>query len=241
MKLIQQDLGHSEAETILSALPVPRRNTYLHLAKQHGGTDTDIDILAAYLYVWNGFMASVVDRTTGEVSVLLRNFIDSRFREWNSSPPRNGSPNWLEHPEAPLTQLALPEGRSRLADLAHCDSAFSPPSHDDYVAGLTFGIWVHLLPKPHAGNKNPRVVLWNEALEPHVHKLNRVEFQQYAMLVKDMRNRATHRRPLIKDIPKLEKTHQFSIELAKAINPKMGVWMRSERWIPEALKQFPAK
>lgn len=38
MKLIQQDLGHSEAETILSALPVPRRNTYLHLVKQHGGT-----------------------------------------------------------------------------------------------------------------------------------------------------------------------------------------------------------
>lgn len=75
MKLIQHELGHSEAETILGALPLPRRSTYLNLAKQHGDTGTDIDILAAHLYVWNGFMASVVDRTTGEVEVLLRNFI----------------------------------------------------------------------------------------------------------------------------------------------------------------------
>lgn len=38
MKLIQQELGHSEAETILSALPLPRQNTDLSLIKQHRST-----------------------------------------------------------------------------------------------------------------------------------------------------------------------------------------------------------
>lgn len=50
------------------------------------------------------------------------------------------------------------------------------------MAGLTFGQWVHLLPKPHAGERNARVILWNEALEPNLslygqNSTNRRRFQ----------------------------------------------------------------
>lgn len=76
-------------------------------------------------------------------------------------------------------------------------------TQDDSLAGLTFGQWVHLLPKPHAGDRNARVVLWDEALEPNLspygqNSTNRRRFQSQALAVKELRNRATHRRPLVK-------------------------------------------
>lgn len=76
-------------------------------------------------------------------------------------------------------------------------------TQDDSLAGLTFGQWVHLLPKPHAGERNARVILWNEALEPNLSPYgrsssNRRRFQSQALAVKELRNRATHRRPLVK-------------------------------------------
>lgn len=239
MKVYSNEITSNEASAIMAALPDGRRNTYLKIAQKNSSLDPTI--AAARLYVWNGYLASVVDRATGEVEVLLRNCIDEGFSEWNSAPQQNGSREWLLFPEGALSEIVTPAENKPLTEYAHLSTVQGAPVHDDYVAGLTFGNWVHLLPKPHAKENNPRVILWNEALEPRVRGLNRVNFQKRAMFVKDIRNRATHRRPLIKDIRAIEKVHQSCVELSRAMNPELGEWIRNERWIPEALKQSPLK
>lgn len=241
MELYKNVITDNVAKEIMSALPQGRSDTYLNIARGNPRPSVREEVLAARLYVWNGYLASAVDRITGEVEVLLRNCMDEAFSQWNSSPAQGGSREWLCTPEGRLAEIvAPPEGRA-LVDWAHIETVEGAPLHDDYVAGLTFGNWVHLLPKPHAESNNPRVILWEEALRPRVQGLNRVVFQQRAMAVKDMRNRATHRRPLIKDIDSLQEVHQNCVELAKAINPSLGVWLRDERWVPEALKKSPLK
>lgn len=241
MKLYSSEITSTEASAIMSALPEVRRNTYLEIAGRGSAGSSELQVLAARLYIWNGYLASVIDRATGEVEVLLRNCMNEGFVEWNSAHPQNGSREWLCYPEGELAKVVAPAGKKSLAEYAHLETVEGTPLHDDYVAGLTFGNWVHLLPKPHAQGNNPRVILWDEALSPRVQGLNRVNFQKRAMFVKDMRNRATHRRPLVKDIIALEKTHQSCVELSRAINPDLGEWMRAEQWILGALKQSPLK
>lgn len=242
MKTSLEGISEHQARFILDSIPASRRQTYLEIAgKNQNG---NLDVLAARLYVWNGYLASVVDRTTGEVEVLLRNFMDEAFSSWNSRATSNGSPEWLVHPEGILAELIKPPGRKPLVDYAELSPSVDTPSHDDYVAGLTFGNWVHLLPKPHAGENNKRVQLWKQALEPSLdgaNHLNRVSFQIHAMRAKEMRNRATHRRPLIKKVSDLQLTHQSCVELARAINPDMGEWLRDQKWIPLALQKSPLK
>ncbi|WP_235923124.1 hypothetical protein [Corynebacterium lizhenjunii] len=248
MKVLNHPLSERKAEAILTALPECRRETYLQIARESGITTEVERLTAAQLYVWNGYLASVVDRLTGEVEVLLRNWLDKCLTEWNSHPDRGGSPNWIEYPEGVLGQIINPEGGTALKDRAHLGTVKGDPTHDDYVAGLTFGQWLHILPKPHAhSEENDRLKLWGEALEPLLPdpSTDRVSFQRNAKIAKDMRNRATHRRPLIKDLNEglrsLNGVHKSCIELAKAINPEIGAWIQKERWIPDAIKQNPLK
>lgn len=241
MNPLTNPLTGDKARSILNALPPSRRNTYLSMAQGCKDSTSEIEVQAASLYIWNGYVASTVDRTTGEVEVLLRNFIDRCFSTWNSSEPRLGSTEWLLNPEGVLRELALPEESKRLIDYADIRTVTGTPSHNDYIAGLTFGTWIHLLPKKHAGENNSRVILWNEALEPHLGAMNRRSFQDAAMHVKDMRNRATHRRPIIKDLDELRETHRRCVEIAKSIDPNVGTWLRDEQWIPRALRQDPRK
>ncbi|MFR9875965.1 hypothetical protein [Corynebacterium striatum] len=239
MNLYTNPLTYTDAHRIVDALPRPRRQAYLDIAKKHAETEQRIIILAAELYLWNGYLASVVDRTTGEVEVLLRNFIDRALAQWNSKSPQNGSPEWLTNPEGKLKELVIPSEGTALKEYGHTQTVGGIPTHDDYVAGLTFGNWVHLLPKKHARENNARVILWNEAFAPHLNSPDRVDFQQRVMAVKDIRNRATHRRPLIKDTDAVSRTHQDCVTIAKAINEDLGIWLRNEKWIPQALKQSP--
>ena len=109
MNLYTNPLTYTDAHRIVDALPRPRRQTYLDIAKKHAETEQRIIILAAELYLWNGYLASVVDRTTGEVEVLLRNFIDRALAQWNSKSPQNGSPEWLTNPEGKLKELVCLE------------------------------------------------------------------------------------------------------------------------------------
>lgn len=110
--------------------------------------------------------------------------------------------------------------------------------------GLTFGQWVHLLLKPHAGERNARVILWNEALEPNLslygqNSTNRKIFQGQALAIKELRNRATHRRPLVKDKNRIQNAHRDCIELLRAINPELGDWFKNQKWIPNVLATSP--
>ena len=117
-------------------------------------------------------------------------------------------------------------------------------TQDDSLAGLTFGQWVHLLPKPHAGERNARVILWNEALEPNLSPYGRSSssrrrFQSQALAVKELRNQATHRRPLVKDKNRIQNAHRDCIELLRAINPELGGWFKNQKWIPNVLATSP--
>ena len=232
-----KNLLRHQAHCIWEALPVARRETYLRIAEQHGACDAQAILLAMQLYVWNGDLAAAVDRATGEVEVYLRNFIDKSFSQWNESSVA-GTHEWLTQPASPLTKL-VNTSRGSILSLAHTDTVRGKPTHHDYVAGLSFGTWVHLLPRPHAGSKNAHVRLWREALEPKLGTSDRVNFQRQAMRIKDMRNRATHRRPLVKDIKSLSQVHRDSVEILRAIDHHLGEWFRIQKWIPVVLNDSP--
>ncbi|NMF33096.1 hypothetical protein HF851_12600 [Corynebacterium ammoniagenes] len=97
----------------MSALPEVRRNTYLEIAGRGSAGSSELQVLAARLYIWNGYLASVIDRATGEVEVLLRNCMNEGFVEWNSAHPQNGSREWLCYPEGELAKVVAPAGKSR--------------------------------------------------------------------------------------------------------------------------------
>ena len=243
MEVFNVPVTEREAEIILTSLPDARKRTYLRIAEEHGTRAVPLGVMAARLYVWNGYLSAVVERTTGEIEVLLRNFIDQRFGEWNCRASKEGKREWLLAPEGILANLVSPKssGKKPLREYANLETVNGVPTHDDYVAGLTFGNWVHLLPKGHAGPKNIRVQLWEEALAPSLYRPNRISFQKHAMRAKDMRNRASHRRPLVKELKEVELTHQSCVEIAAKINPEMGRWIREEKWIPRALGECPLK
>lgn len=244
MDMKSNEVSFEEASLILSALPEPRKDTYLGLADSYTSTDDERLVLAARLYIWNGDLASAVDRSAGEVEIQLRNFMDKAFIKWNTADPRNGSAEWLLYPKDELEEITKYGDGKTLVDNADVKTAGNNVTHDDYIAGLTFGQWVHLLPKPHATDTNARVILWKQALEPCLSKenpgvTNRVIFQQQAMSVKEIRNRATHRRPLIKNVNAVNDAHRDCIELLRAINPELGEWFKGRRWIPEVLSASP--
>lgn len=244
MHFSTNEVSAKEAALILEALPEPRKTTYLHLAAQYADTETEVLILAARLYIWNGDVAAAVDRSACEVEIQLRNFMDHGFSQWNTSPSRCGSPEWLLYPMGKLAEITTDKNGIALASMAEIRPGTETPTHDDYVAGLTFGQWVHLLPKPHAGERNARVVLWNEALEPNLssygqNSTNRRRFQGQALAVKELRNRATHRRPLVKDQNRIQNAHRDCIELLRAINPELGDWFKNQKWIPSVLATSP--
>ncbi|PIS66658.1 hypothetical protein AZH46_10105 [Corynebacterium striatum] len=198
--------------------------------------------LAARLYLWNSYLAATVQRTTGIVEVLLRNVIDTSFAQWNSGEPRCGSSEWIEYPEAELAKIVLGRrNRSRgLASYSDVSSVRGIPTHDDLVAGL-FGSWVRLLPNKAAASnlENPRHVLWEEAIAPHLYQDDWVVFTKRCAEVLRWRNRASHHRPLIFDLKAIANVHQACIETARMMNPGMGAWIKSERWILLALEKDP--
>lgn len=236
MEICTHTVNERSATLLLESIPSARIQIYKDIA---GSGD---DVLAAELYLWNSYMAATVQRATGIVEVLLRNLINDAFSDWNSRCPQNGTRNWITSPIGKLQRIVFPSGGKSLKKHAHTNTVEGEPTHDDLVAGLPFGSWTQLLPhKGRQSAENPRYVLWKEALEPVLHQANETSFPQRARDLAFMRNRASHHRPLLSNLSKIEKTHQDCVEVATAINPGMGSWMRSEKWIPQALKLFPGK
>lgn len=156
------------AQLLFDSIPAVRTRRYMEIV------DRGDMRLAARLYLWNSYLAATVQRTTGIVEVLLRNVIDTSFAQWNSGEPRCGSSEWIEYPEAELAKIVLGRrNRSRgLASYSDVSSVRGIPTHDDLVAGLSFGSWVRLLPNKAAASnpENPRHVLWEEAIAPHLYQ-----------------------------------------------------------------------
>ena len=142
---------------IIDSIGKPRFSTYLSAANGNKAKALD-------LYLWNAEAASAVMSTTGMVEIQLRNVLDKGLQDWNrkqpmSDPNRNHpyTTNWLKDPAPRLAQVISPSNKppmwkSALKSMKDINGIQTKtnPSHDDLVAGLTFGSWTSLLPHPSA-------------------------------------------------------------------------------------------
>lgn len=123
------------------------------------------------------------------------------------------------------------------------------PTHNDLVAGLTFGSWTSLLPSPTAkptGN-NARLRIWEEALQqhfkardnnPHGPYENRNAIYYWAHQIRYARNRASHLEPLL-DVNQLRLFHRVSIRLMYSMNPDAASWLAGQAYLPKVINEKP--
>ena len=225
-------MSTATAQMVLSSIPEVRRRIYIDAAGSH-----EIG-LAAQLYLWNTYMSATVLRTTGIVEVQVRNRMDCALREWNEC--NGGSHRWIEEPVGELAKVVRPSGNKPLHKLADTTTVVGKPTHDDYVAGLTFGAWARLLPRPKVNESNPRLLMWNGALATALGAEDELPHVVIAQLLRivEMRNRAAHHRPLI-ELAALNRCHQDVVATLRRINEPLGRWMRNEKWIPQVVKCSP--
>jgi len=222
------------AGIVLRSVPEARRQTYIDAVQPH-------DILAAAeLYLWNSFMSAALLRTTGIVEVQVRNRIDSGLREWNLQ--NGGSEGWICDPVGALADIVKPASDKPLTKYANLSTVPKNATHDDYVAGLSFGSWVRLLPKKGIRSSgNPRLRMWNEVFRDVLGHPKRqppavASDQLFRLLT--LRNRAAHHRPLL-DTKALQICHQDVLEVLGRFDRPLKQWMQNEKWIPRAVQAMP--
>lgn len=242
-------MKNASAQALESHISTPRFQTYL--AKANGDRQ-----LALALYQWNIRASAAVTSSTGMVEVQLRNSMDQALRHWNSSQthPSTGfhyGAGWLDAPASPLKDIINPKGkngkpdpptmRARAADtLRAIDGSITKPNptHDDLVAGLTFGSWRWILPSHKATSKNnDRVRIWNEALAPNFSDPRTVVYGWVDRLW-FARNRASHLEPFL-DERGLMHVHRSSVRLLKSMNPLAADWLAGQQFIPDVLRSCP--
>lgn len=241
--------------SIITALSDPRFQTY----KQHVCND---EKKALDLYLWNIEMSRAVIATTGMVEVQLRNSINQALVRWNlqqpvTDPARSTpySAGWLRDPAPKLAQVINPPNKPEywkkaIPSLKNEQGVLKKPmhqqTHDDLVAGLSFGSWTYLLPKPNAGDNNARKFLWEDALslefkarpgtgyiyESHGTIYNWANAVQYA------RNRASHLEPLL-NTDEIIWYHRAAHRLLNSLNPAASSWLAGQNYIPKTLSLKP--
>lgn len=207
-------------------------------------------------------MSRAVAATTGMVEVQHRNSIDQALTDWNTkqevtTPGRvnSYSAGWLTDPAPRLAQIINRPGKrplwkSALPALKDEHGNFKKPitqyTHDDLVAGLTFGSWTYLLPQPNTMETNPRRYLWEHALKHsfsarnsrgHDHESHTVIYH-WANAVRHARNRANHLEPLL-DHREVIWFHRASLRLLTSMNPAAASWLAGQNYIPSTLKARP--
>lgn len=231
MDITNEPLTAGAAQLILATIPHVRLQNYLDRALE--GPEH-----SARLYLWNSYMAAVVQRSTGLVEVQLRNAIDMGLRRWNTM--HGGRPEWIVNPVGPLTAVVRPAAGRPLRSYAETASVSGDPTHDDLVAGLSFGSWVRLLPRPGATSGNPRTVLWNEALKSALGAGTEpvTAYGSRLRRLVNVRNRAAHHRPLL-EVRLLNDAHRDCVEVLRQLNGPLARWFRAEKWIPKAIAEMP--
>ncbi len=245
------------AQAIASSLSRPR------LAKYMAAADNDI-LKALDLYLWNIDVAGAVLSTTAMVEVQLRNAINARLCSWNAAqnfevdPTRSQpySQDWLTDPAPKLAQVISPPRREPLWKSAQQAArnieetyASTNLSHDDLVAGLSFGSWLWLLPRPDvdpSSTKNNRMYLWNECLKYAFKPRPGVPYKtaghaviyNWADIVRQARNRAGHLEPLINE-HELRRLHRVSCRLLNSLNAPAASWLAGQHYIDNVLERRP--
>lgn len=203
---------------------------------------------AVELYFWNMEAASAVTQLSGWVEVLLRDTIDRRLQEWNFG--HGNSYEWITQPAAPLQHIVRktppkywqptpmnPLWKDWWEARAECTS--SNPGHNDLVAGLSFGTWTSILPSPKATSvKNARLAIWSSALSGGFGGQPHAAIYRWAHEIRDMRNRASHLRPML-DTARLMTFHKYSIRLLRSIDEDFGQVVAGLALIPNVVKSKP--
>ncbi|MGV3150102.1 hypothetical protein [Rothia sp. 11254D007CT] len=207
---------------------------------------------ALALYLWNLESSAAVLSTTAMVEVHLRNTVDLALKSWNAAqdytaePGREGpySQEWIEDPAPRIRNIVAPARRVSLKDKSRSSmkdinnkNTKPYPTHDDYVAGLTFGTWTSLLPHPDAGSNNIRVAIWETELSKYFSKHRNVVYY-WAQHLRYARNRASHLEPLL-DVRELQHYHRCAVRLLNALNPVAASWLAGQAFIPRALSKRP--
>ncbi len=251
MPSIQQP---SAATVIASRLPAARFEPYLAAA---GSTAAGMR-----LYRWNIEMTGALHESLGVVEVALRNTIDRQLQAWNPTRSRSTGqtygPNWVENPAPPLLQLLRPvenprkwtytSARDRAqkdADARDCTHprARHAPNHDDVVAHMTFGTWIHLLPRKKDNSVDgfgpgAQRGLWKHALkDAFPHQPDPLVIHQWASRLHLLRNRVAHLEPLIDT--DVMSYHKSAARLLRAIDPVVGDWYAGTSRVPTVYKNRP--
>lgn len=230
---------------IAAGISDARLSTYLSAA--NGNLSQALE-----LYLWNLKAAAAVLSTTAMVEVYLRNTIDKALKSWNlaqeyrTEPGRTHpySQDWLEDPAPRIRNIVNPPRRASLKDKSQASmkdingqGTKSSPSHDDYIAGLTFGTWTSLLPHPTAGENNIRVVIWKSELSNYFSRPSTVVYY-WAQHLRYARNRASHLEPLL-DLQELQHFHRCAVRLLNALDPLAASWLAGQAFIPKVIAQRP--
>lgn len=236
----------SSQHAIASNIGSARLSTYLSAASNDQAR-------ALELYLWNLEAAAAVTSTTSLVEVYLRNTMNLALGNWNTKQnyllePNRTSPyssEWLIDPAPKLkNSIVEPPKRKCLRDVSKSsmkninnDISKSNPTHDDYVAGLTFGTWTSLLPNPNANASNIRVDIWNSELGAHFSKPRNSIFY-WSQHLRYARNRASHLEPLL-DTGELMHFHRCAARLLNALDPASASWFAGQEFIPKVIRKKP--
>lgn len=245
-------MKNSTRQALSAHISQPRLQTYLHFASNDLGR-------ALSLYQWNIRASAAVISSTGMVEVQLRNSLDEALRQWNSNQQfssGNGyyGPDWLQNPASPLKDIINPPGQKTMQARAEDSlrgldgtSTKRNPTHDDLVAGLTFGSWRYLLPSPIASSpKNDRIRMWNDSLgacfkdrsnSAQLHLPRNVVYNWVNQLC-FARNRASHLEPFLEPT-RLITIHRVSARLLNSLNPAAASWFASQRFLPDIVADYP--
>ncbi|CRY84639.1 MULTISPECIES: hypothetical protein [Actinomycetes] len=133
------------------------------LALYRAECKSNSDHRAGALYAWQIELHAAWYEVLGLVEMLLRHSLDNALGNWNhASPlPGGGTREWLVSAAKPLSSLSAKmarDARTEAQKVAKRRSRQHPrygvtPTHDDFVAQLTFGNLAHLLPTKAAPTK----------------------------------------------------------------------------------------
>lgn len=184
---------------------------------------------ALELYEWNATVSAAVMHLTGMVEVCVRNAMDEQLAQWHVSRGRPGE--WWD------SGLLDARGTRDVAEARR--RAGKTQAHGRVVAELSMGFWRYLTAKRYL------TTFWIPALQHGFTTPSTSAEEQRTWVearLRDLhfvRNRAAHHEPLLRR--DLSRDVVMAFELADAVHPDVGTWVRAQCTVHTVLKQRPAR
>lgn len=203
---------------LLDALSVDRFGTYLR--------ECDTPGQALELYEWNATVSAAVMHLTGLIDVPVRNAMDRAVTDWYA---QRSSGDWWDSARLDSRGARdVAEARRRAGGRA---------THGRVVAELNFGFWRYLAARRYL------TTFWIPALDHGFAAVGTTPEQRRAWVesrlrnLQFVRNRAAHHEPLF--LRDLGRDVSMAFELARAIHPDVGTWVRGQRTVRDVLARRP--